>query len=63
MRTAHAASIDTSKLASRLRLRCLLAGWVAEEKDYFRDEGLDYVFQELIKSSGAHTFAVDLKTA
>jgi ABC-type nitrate/sulfonate/bicarbonate transport system substrate-binding protein len=29
-----------------------LQEWVAEEKGYFRDEGLDYVFQELIRSSG-----------
>ena len=25
--------------------------WVAEEKGYFKDEGLDYVFRELVKSS------------
>jgi hypothetical protein len=32
-----------------------LQEWVAEEKGYFKDEGLDYVFQELIQSSdGAH---------
>lgn len=32
-----------------------LQEWVAEEKGYFRDEGLDYVFQELIQSSdGQH---------
>jgi hypothetical protein len=32
-----------------------LQEWVAEEKGYFRDEGLDYVFQELIQSSdGKH---------
>ncbi|WP_394828581.1 ABC transporter substrate-binding protein [Pendulispora albinea] len=29
-----------------------LQEWVAEEKGYFRDEGLDYEFQELIRSSG-----------
>ena len=28
-----------------------LQEWVAEEKGYFRDEGLDYVFQELIQST------------
>src|SRR5262249_9087407 len=28
-----------------------LQEWVAEEKGYFKDEGLDYVFQELIQSS------------
>lgn len=32
-----------------------LQEWVAEEKGYFADEGLDYVFQELIRStSGRH---------
>jgi hypothetical protein len=32
-----------------------LQEWVAEEKGYFRDAGLDYVFQELIKSTeGKH---------
>jgi NMT1/THI5 like len=32
-----------------------LQEWVAEEKGYFRDEGLDYIFQELIQSTdGAH---------
>ena len=32
-----------------------LQEWVAEEKGYFRDAGLDYVFQELIQSTnGAH---------
>jgi hypothetical protein len=37
-----------------------LQEWVAEEKGYFRDEGLDYVFQELIKSSdGAHHYKGD----
>ena len=31
-----------------------LQEWVAEEKGYFRDEGLDYVFQELVqKTEGA----------
>lgn len=28
-----------------------LQEWVAEEKGYFKDEGLDYVFQELVKST------------
>jgi ABC-type nitrate/sulfonate/bicarbonate transport system substrate-binding protein len=32
-----------------------LQEWVAEEKGYFRDEGLDYEFKELIRSTdGAH---------
>ena len=31
--------------------------WVAEEKGYFKDEGLDYDFQELFKSTdGAHHY-------
>jgi ABC-type nitrate/sulfonate/bicarbonate transport system substrate-binding protein len=29
-----------------------LQEWVAEEKGYFKDEGLDYVFRELIQSTG-----------
>ena len=37
-----------------------LQEWVAEEKGYFRQEGLDYVFQELIKSTdGAHHYKGD----
>src|SRR5262249_2524899 len=37
-----------------------LQEWVAEEKGYFRQEGLDYVFQELIKSTaGAHHYQAD----
>ncbi len=37
-----------------------LQEWVAEEKGYFKDEGLDYVFQELIQSSdGAHHYKGD----
>src|SRR3981189_2555601 len=37
-----------------------LQEWVAEEKGYFRDEGLDYIFQELIKSTGgAHHYKGD----
>ena len=32
-----------------------LQEWVAEEKGYFKDEGLDYEFREMIKSTdGAH---------
>src|SRR5215472_14535056 len=32
-----------------------LQEWVAEEKGYFRDAGLEYVFQELIQSTdGKH---------
>ena len=29
-----------------------LQEWVAEEKGYFKDEGLDYVFRELVQSTG-----------
>jgi NMT1/THI5 like len=29
-----------------------LQEWIAEEKGYFKDEGLDYEFRELIRSSG-----------
>ena len=37
-----------------------LQEWVAEEKGYFKDEGLDYIFQENIKSSdGAHHYKGD----
>src|SRR5215831_8742717 len=37
-----------------------LQEWVAEEEGYFKDEGLDYVFQELIKSTdGAHHYKGD----
>ena len=37
-----------------------LQEWVAEEKGYFKDEGLDYIFNELIKSSdGAHHYKGD----
>ena len=28
-----------------------LQEWVAEEKDYFRKEGLDYEFRELMRST------------
>ena len=29
-----------------------LQEWVAEEKDYFREEGLEYEFRELMRSTG-----------
>jgi NMT1/THI5 like protein len=32
-----------------------LQEWVAEEKGYFRDEGLDYVFRELVQSTEGET--------
>ncbi|WP_315830756.1 ABC transporter substrate-binding protein [Bradyrhizobium prioriisuperbiae] len=39
----------------RIEAHFRLQEWVAEEKGYFRDEGLDYEFRELIRSSdGAH---------
>src|SRR5919198_713819 len=37
-----------------------LQEWVAEEKGYFRDEGLDYEFRELIQSTdGQHHYKGD----
>ncbi len=37
-----------------------LQEWVAEEKGYFKDEGLDYIFRELIKSTdGEHHYKGD----
>lgn len=37
-----------------------LQEWVAEEKGYFRDEGLNYVFQEMIQSTdGQHHYQGD----
>src|SRR3954467_2170977 len=37
-----------------------LQEWVAEEKGYFQDEGLDYVFRELIQSTdGKHHYQGD----
>jgi hypothetical protein len=37
-----------------------LQEWVAHEKGYFKDEGLDYLFQELIQSSdGSHHYKGD----
>jgi hypothetical protein len=37
--------------------------WVAEEKGYFRDEGLDYVFRETIKSSDGKAHDAQGKTS
>ena len=28
-----------------------LQEWIAEEKGYFKDEGLDYVFRELVQAT------------
>ena len=39
-----------------------LQEWVAEEKGYFRAEGLDYEFHELIRSSGGAHHAASGKT-
>jgi ABC-type nitrate/sulfonate/bicarbonate transport system substrate-binding protein len=37
-----------------------LQEWVADEKGYFKEEGLDYIFQELVKSTdGAHHYKGD----
>ncbi|MBN8966795.1 MAG: ABC transporter substrate-binding protein, partial [Rhizobiales bacterium] len=37
-----------------------LQEWVAEEKGYFKDEGLDYVFSEKVRSTdGAHHYKGD----
>ena len=37
-----------------------LQEWVAHEKGYFKDEGLDYIFQELIQSTdGSHHYKGD----
>ena len=39
-----------------------LQEWVAEEKGYFKDEGLDYLFQELIQSTdGSHHYKGGLR--
>jgi NMT1/THI5 like protein len=44
-----------SKLPFIIEPHFRLQEWVAEEKGYFQDEGLDYVFQELIQSTdGKH---------
>ena len=32
-----------------------LQEWVAVEKGYFKDEGLDYIFRELIQSTDGAT--------
>src|SRR5947207_7910509 len=37
-----------------------LQEWVAEEKGYFKDEGLDYLFREMVRSTdGAHHYKGD----
>jgi hypothetical protein len=40
---------------SKFEPHCRLQEWVAEEKDYFRDERLEYEFMEFIRSTGAGT--------
>ena len=32
-----------------------LQEWVAEEKGYFKDEGLDYVFREMVQKTDGST--------
>ena len=36
-----------------------LQEWVAEEKGYFRDEGLDHEFKEFIRASGGAHHVTD----
>jgi hypothetical protein len=38
-----------------------LQEWVAEEKGYFKDEGLDYVFRELVQSTDGQNHATSNK--
>ena len=38
-----------------------LQEWVAEEKGYFRAEGLDYEFRELIRSTEGNTITRSMK--
>ena len=38
----------TFKIEPHFRLQ----EWVAEEKDYFREEGLEYEFRELVRATG-----------
>jgi len=40
-----------------------LQEWVAEEKGYFKDEGLDYVFQETVRSSDGRSHSQGSKGA
>ena len=40
-----------------------LQEWVAEEKGYFKDEGLDYVFQETVRSSDGKVHEGDKRGA
>src|SRR3954469_8683904 len=50
-RFAHEDAMAKFAIEAHFRLQ----EWVAEEKDYFRAEGLDYEFREFVRSSdGAH---------
>jgi hypothetical protein len=40
-----------------------LQEWVAEEKGYFKDEGLDYIFQETVKSTEGKSHDKEGKTS
>ena len=39
-----------------------LQEWVAEEKGYFKNEGLDYVFQETVKATDGKSHATPDKS-
>jgi hypothetical protein len=43
--------IELKKRSFVIQPHFRLQEWVAEEKGYYRDEGLDYVFQETVKST------------
>ena len=58
--TTRERSTDMAKDKFIIEPHFRLQEWVAEEKGYFKDEGLDYVFQELVKSTdGAHHYKGD----
>src|SRR6185295_3059788 len=48
--TQGESAMKNSKFVIQSHFR--LHEWVAEEKGYFKDEGLDYIFQETVKSTG-----------
>src|SRR5204862_2484253 len=59
-RRARGRSLPMTKVPFIIEPHFRLQEWVAEEKGYFKDEGLDYVFQELIQSTdGAHHYKGD----
>src|SRR4030081_3693092 len=56
--TDQEAAVPEEKFITEPHFR--LQEWVAEEKAYFKDEGLDYIFRELIQSTdGAHHYKGD----